>query len=698
MGRARVGYNSAPYGVTLDKIRNFGIIAHIDAGKTTTSERVLYYTLSIHRVGNVDEGTTTTDWYILEKQKGITIFSAAVTCEWRGHMLNLIDTPGHVDFTAEVERSLRVLDGAVIVFDAVNGVEAQSETVWRQAVRYNVPRLAYINKMDRPGASYEKTLDAMRKKLEARPVPVTIPVGTEGNIRGVIHLVKMKMLTFEGDRGKDVVEHDIPADLLDEAQVYHEGLVEAASEFSDEVLAAALDGKPVTAAQLNAALRKGTIAGKIQPTFAGTSLHNQGVQPVIDGVVDFLPSPLDVPVVTGKDPETDKPMTRDVRKDKALTAFAFKTATDKHTDITYVRVYTGELHANEAFYNTRLGRMERTQQMFRMFADERKSISTAGPGEIVAFVGLKQTVTGDTICDKRTPILLPTIQFPEPVLSIAIEPKSSADKDKLDEVLARLAKDDPTFKVSQDPDTGQIILHCMGEVHSDVLLFRIRNDFATPANVGTPRVAYKEAITRTAREHVRKDVTLGERQLFGDVTLEVRPSRDSVAPTFVISDLSPNQEKDLRKFLPSIKAGALTSAGAGSIAGFPVIYVQIALIAGDITTYSAEEMYAAAAADALTAALEKGAPQILEPHMKFEVTVPDDYAGGVINDLQRRGADITDMGAVAGARVVKGNVALSKMFGYSTMLRSLTQGRGQHAMEPYEYKPIPADEVKKFTE
>ncbi|HZE98572.1 MAG TPA: elongation factor G [Planctomycetota bacterium] len=683
---------------TLDKIRNFGIIAHIDAGKTTTSERVLYYTLAIHRVGNVDEGTTTTDWYILEKQKGITIFSAAVTCEWRGHMLNLIDTPGHVDFTAEVERSLRVLDGAVIVFDAVNGVEAQSETVWRQAVRYSVPRLAYVNKMDRPGASFEKTLEAMRKKLDARPVAVTIPYGIEGNLKGVIHLVTMKLLTFEGDRGKDVVEAEIPADAHDEAQMYREQLIDAASEFSDEVLTAALDGKPVTAAALNAAIRKGAVTGKIQPTFAGSSLHNQGVQPVIDAVVEFLPSPLDVPVVTGKNPETDQPMTRDARKDKSLTAFAFKTATDKHTDITYVRVYTGELHANEAFYNPRLGRMERTQQMFRMFADERKPIATAGPGEIVAFVGLKQTVTGDTLCDKRNPILLPTIQFPEPVLSIAIEPKSSADKDKLDEVLARLAKDDPTFRVSLDADTGQIILHCMGEVHADVLLFRIRNDFGTPANVGTPRVAYKEAITRVGRDRKTRTHTVGETFLYGEVELEVRPLRDTIAPTLVTSDLTPNQEKDLRKYLPAIKAGALTAAGSGPIAGFPVIYLQVALLGGSVNANSSEEMYTAAASDALAAAMGKSGPQILEPHMKFEVTVPDEYAGGVINDLQRRGADITDMGAVAGARVVRGNVALSKMFGYSTMLRSLTQGRGQHAMEPYEYKPIPAEEMKKFTE
>lgn len=342
--------------------------------------------------------------------------------------------------------------------------------------------------------------------------------------------------------------------------------------------------------------------------------------------------------------------------------------------------------------------MERTQQMFRMFADERKPIQTAGPGEIVAFVGLKQTVTGDTLCEKRHPILLPTIQFPEPVLSIAIEPKSSADKDKLDEVLARLAKDDPTFRVSLDADTGQIILHCMGEVHSDVLLFRIRNDFGTPANVGTPRVAYKEAITRSAREKKSRTHTVGEALLFGEVEIEVRPSRDSIAPTFVSSELTPNQEKDLRKYLPSIKSGALTSAGSGAIAGFPVIYLQIALLGGAVNANSSEEMYTAAAADALTSALAKGSPQILEPHMKFEVTVPDDYAGGVINDLQRRGADITDMEAIAGAKLVKGNVALSKMFGYSTMLRSLTQGRGQHAMEPYEYRPIPAEEMKKFTE
>ncbi|HYE99541.1 MAG TPA: GTP-binding protein, partial [Planctomycetota bacterium] len=415
--------------MSLDKIRNFGIIAHIDAGKTTTTERVLYYTRRIHKIGNVDEGSTTTDYHPEEARRGISIFSAAVTCEWRGHMVNLIDTPGHVDFTAEVERALRVLDGAVVVFDAVNGVEAQSETVWRQAVRYKVPRLAYANKMDRPGASFEKTLESMRRRLDARPIPVTLPVGAEGHIRGVVDLLTMKMLSFDGEQGEDVVASDVPPEMQDEAKLWRESLVEAASEFSDEVLALALEGQEVPLPALKAAIRKGTLAGRIQPTYAGTSLHNLGVQPVLDGVVDFLPSPLDVPVVEGREPETDTPVARDLRKDKTLAALAFKTATDKHGELTYVRIYTGTFSAGDAFYNPRLGRMERTQRMFRMFADAREAIEGAGPGEIVAFVGLKNTVTGDTLCDKRAPLILEPMRFPEPVLSVAIEPKSSADKD-----------------------------------------------------------------------------------------------------------------------------------------------------------------------------------------------------------------------------------------------------------------------------
>ena len=681
--------------MTVDKIRNFGIIAHIDAGKTTTSERVLFYTRRIHKVGNVDEGTTTTDWYVLEKQKGITIFSAAVTCEWRGHLLNLIDTPGHVDFTAEVERSLRVLDGAVVVFDAVNGVEAQSETVWRQAVRYDVPRLVYANKSDRPGASYEKTLESIRQKLKGRPVPVTIPLGQETTFRGVVDLLSMKLLTFEGERGEQVIVADVPAEVADEAQMYRESLVEAASEFSDEVLTAAYEGKPVAAAALKAAIRKGTLAGKIQPAYVGSSLHNLGVQPILDGVVDFLPSPPDVPVVTGIDPVTEKPVTRDVRKDKALCGLVFKTATDKHVELTYARVYTGTIRAGEAFYNPRLGRMERTQQMFRMFADSREPLDSAGPGEIVAFVGLKQTATGDTMCDKRFPIVLERPRFPEPVLSVAIEPKSSADKDKLDEVLRRLQKDDPTFKVTQDADTGQTLMHCMGELHAEILFYRIQNDFSTPANKGDARVAYKETILAPSRGAERYTVKAGEKTLFGHVELELRPNPAEVAPALVV-ELPPAVEKDMRKFLPAIKEGAISAAGSGAVAGFPMIYVQIAIVGGSATTESAEQAYSAAAVNAFGKAL-RGAPStILEPHMKFEVTIPDDYAGGVIHDLQRRGADITDMAVAAGARVVRGHVALSQMFGYTTTLRSLTQGRGLHVLEPYQYRALPADEMEKF--
>ncbi len=681
--------------MTLERIRNFGIIAHIDAGKTTTTERMLFYARRIHKVGTVDEGTTTTDWYVLEQRRGISIFSAAVTCEWRGHMLNLIDTPGHVDFTAEVERALRVLDGAVVVFDAVNGVEAQSETVWRQADRYGVPRLSYVNKMDRPGADFDRCLESMRRKLGARPVAVAVPCGAEADFRGVLDLISMKLLLFEGEKGETVAASDPPPEIAEEAQIYREALVEAASEFSDEVLARALEGKLVPPDVLRAAIRRGAIAGKIQPAYAGSSLHNKGVQPVIDGIVDFLPSPLDVPTIEGRDPETDKPVRRDLRKDRSLCGLAFKTETDRHGELTYVRVYTGELRAGDAFYNPRVGRMERTQRMFRMFSHARESLIAAGPGEIVALVGLKNTLTGDTICDKKHPILLEAMKFPEPVLSVAIEPKSSADKAKLDDVLARLAKDDPTFKVGQDSETGQTILHCMGELHAEVLLYRIRNDFNTPANIGEPRVAYRETVKTASRAEERCAIRAGEKTLFGHVALEIRPSRAAVAP-HVVLELAPDVEKDLRRFIPAIREGALSAAGSGPVAGYPMVYVQIAVVGGSVSPESAEQAYSAAAVNAFSKALRQADAVLLEPHMRFEVTVPDEYSGGVIHELQRRGADILEMDAAGGTRFIRGHVPLSKMFGYTTTLRSLTQGRGSHILEPYEYRPLPPDEMARF--
>ncbi len=681
--------------MSLDRIRNFGIVAHIDAGKTTTTERVLFYARRIHKVGNVDEGTTTTDWYVLEQQRGISIFSAAVTCEWRGLLLNLIDTPGHVDFTAEVERSLRVLDGAVVVFDAVNGVEAQSETVWRQAARYRVPRLAFVNKMDRPGASFERCLESMRRKLDARPVAVAIPCGAGADFRGVIDLVSMKQLSFEGAEGEEVAVAEIPADAAEEAALYRETLVEAASEFSDAVLTAAVGGQPVDAAALRAAIRKGTLLGRIQPAFPGAALHNKGVQPVIDGVVDYLPSPSDVSTVTGHEPGSGKPLTRDFRRDTHPCALAFKTETDRHGELTYVRLYTGSLRSGSAYLNPRLGRAERIQRMFRMFSHSREPLESAGPGEIVACVGLKQTRTGDTLCDRKDPILLEAMRFPEPVLSVAIEPKSSADKEKLDDALLRLSKDDPTFRVGQDAETGQTILQCMGELHAEVLLYRIRNDFNTPANTGEPRVAYREAIRSPARAEDRTTVRVGEGTLFGHVEVMLRPDPAHVTPAVTV-ELDPSLEREMRRFLPAVREGILSAAGSGAIAGFPMICLEIAIVGGSVTAESAEQAYSAAAVNAFGKALRKTASDLLEPHMKFEVTVPDDYAGGVVNDLQRRGAEILEMGAAAGARIVHGHVALSRMFGYTTTLRSLTQGRGQHAMEPYEYRPLPPEELKKF--
>ena len=681
--------------MTLDKIRNFGIIAHIDAGKTTTTERVLYYTRRIHKVGNVDEGTTTTDWYIVEQQRGISIFSAAVTCEWRGLMLNLIDTPGHVDFTAEVERSLRILDGAVVVFDGVKGVEAQSETVWRQANRYGIPRLAFINKMDRPGADFDHCLQSIRDRLAAAPVAVTLPAGSGAKFRGVVDLVEMKLLTFEGDRGEDVSASEVPAELRDDAELHRHATLEAVADFDDELMSKLLEGGAPGAPEIRRALRRATLAGKVVPAFAGASLHHQGVQPVLDAVVDLLPSPLDRPVIEGIEPGTEKPAKRDLRKDKALCAVVFKTESDQHGELAYARLYTGQIRSGEALYNPRLGRHERTTRVFRMFAHSRESIDTAGPGEIVGVVGLKETATGDTLCDRKDPIVLGRMSFPEPVVDIAIEPKSSADKDKLDDILRRLSKDDPTFKVSVDAETGQTILHCMGELHAEILLYRITNDFKTPAKIGEPRVAYREAIQAAAEAEERYTVRVGEKSLFGHVRVRLEPDRTAVAPVFE-SRLDYEGEKALKKYVPSISEGLLSAAGSGPVAGYPMTYLRCALIGGSATTESADAAYSAAAAQAFRAAVGKIPATILEPHMTFEVTVPDEYVGEIINDLNKRGAEIGSMDSVRGAKVVRGHVALSQMFGYASRMRSLTQGRGGYTLEPFAYKPVPANERSRF--
>ncbi|MBI2932822.1 MAG: elongation factor G [Planctomycetes bacterium] len=680
--------------MTLDRIRNFGIIAHIDAGKTTTTERVLFYTRRIHRVGNVDEGTTTTDWYPEEVRRGITIFSAAVTCEWRGMMLNLIDTPGHVDFTAEVERSLRVLDGAVVVFDAVSGVEAQSETVWRQAERYGVPRMAFINKMDRVGADFAKSLESIRRKLRADPVIVTMPVGAESAFHAVVDVLKMKMLAFDGEFGEEVAERDVPDELLQEARLYRQHTIEAAADFDDELMAKVLEGQEPAEAEVRRALRKATLANRLVPTFAGSSLHNIGVQPILDAVVDLFPSPLDRPVVEGVRPDRDQKLRFDARRDTHLVAFAFKTSTDQHGELTYARVYTGTLRVGESVYNSRAGQMERATRIFRMFAKDRtESLDRAGPGEIVALIGLRHTVTGDTLCDRKDPVLLERMRFPEPVLSVAVEPKSSADKDKLDEVLRRLSKDDPTFRASTDAATGQTMIQCMGELHSEIILYRITTDFKVPATLREPRVAYKEAILAPATAEERTVVKAGERTIFGHVVLALQPDRTGVAPKFTVA-LDGETEKAIRRYIPAIKEGALSAAESGSIAGYPLIYLEARLVGGSVTPESAEAAYSAAALNAFRKALAKTKSTILEPHMRFDINVPEEYAGAILNDLNKRGAVIDEMLSAPGLKILRGNVALSKMFGYETARRSLTQGRGSFTMEPFEYRPVPEHELK----
>ncbi|MBN2506666.1 MAG: elongation factor G [Verrucomicrobia bacterium] len=672
------------------RIRNFGIIAHIDAGKTTTTENLLRYARVIHAMGTVDDGTTTTDDYVLEQQKGITIFSAAVTCHWRDHTLNLIDTPGHVDFTAEVERALRVVDGAVVVLDAVSGVEAQTETVWRQAVHYGVPCLCFLNKMDKVGADFPRSLDTLRHRLEARPVVLTMPVGVEEDFCAVIDVVRLKQLHFDpATEGETVLESDVPPALLDAARRYHALAAEAAAEFDDELMAKYLHNQPLSIPEIQRGLRLGTLAGKIQPTYAAASKHHLGIQPMMDGIVDFLPSPLDRPVIEGHDP-AGQPARRDLRRDAHACALAFKTATDTHGDLTFLRLYTGTLQPGDSLLNPRLRKPERPLRLYRMFANHRRDpLPLAGPGDIVAVVGLKGTVTGDTLCDKAAPILLERMQFPEPVLQVAIEPKASADKDRLDTVLHALAKDDPTFRVTKDNDTGQTMLQCMGELHAEVLLFRITHDFKVPATLREPRVAYKETPQSPAEAEATCAVKLGDKSVFGHVQVRVAPSRAQISPRITEDLLPESSRKLLARFLPAIRNGLRSEAERGPVAGFPLVYADIALLNGTVTAESSEAAYSAAAASALRNALPHTNATIVEPHMKLEVTLPSEAVGDLLNDLNRRGATITDMRPADTRRKrVTGHVPLSKMFGYATTMRSITGGLGEYTLEPFDYRPV----------
>jgi elongation factor G len=611
-----------------------------------------------------------------------------VTCDWKQIRIHLIDTPGHVDFTAEVERALRVLDGAVVVIDAVHGVEAQSETVWRQADRYGIPRLVYVNKMDRPGANFDRAVATIQRKLGGLPVPLAIPAGSESDFDGVVDVIRGRLLTFEGDEGERVVETDIPdGPLRDQRRAAYDRCVERAAEFDDEATERYLAGDPVDEPLLRRAIRAGTLAGRIFPAFCGSSLHNQGVQPVLDAVADYLPSPLDRPVVEGADPEKpEKPLKRDLRTDRGLSALAFKTETDRYGELTYVRIYSGRLKAGDAVYNPRIDRSERASRLFRMFAHDREPLDVAGPGEIVAVLGLKATVTGDTLCDRKYPIVLGRMRFPEPVVTVAIEPKSGADKDKLEEALRRLSKDDPTFRVTADPETGQTLMHSMGELHAEILLYRIATDFGVKANVGDPRVAYKESLRTEARGEGRVERQLGGRSHFGHVVVRVEPNPAQSA-VVIENRLAAGQIP--REFVPAVLEGLKTSASVGPLAAFPLVYARVALVGGSThPTDSTEAGYLQAADLAFRDAANRSGGMLLEPVMKFEVVVPEPFLGDVLNDLNRRKAEIGEVEMDEDVRVIHGTVPIAQMFGYATSLRSMTQGRGAFSLEPHDYRPV----------
>ncbi len=678
----------------LDKFRNIGIIAHIDAGKTTTSERILFYTEKEHKLGNIDEGTTALDWMPEEQAHGVTITAAATVCFWKGYRINLIDTPGHVDFTAEVERSLRVLDGAVGVFCGVGGVEPQSETVWRQANRYHVPRIAFVNKLDRIGANFPRAVESIRKKLGANPVPLTWPVGEESAFRGIVDLVRRKLLTFDEDEtGRIVKEEPIPADLVDEMDIRRSDMIDALANAVDWMAEKWCAKEEFTEEELQKAIREATLALKITPVLCGSSLKNKGVQPLLDAVVAYLPSPLDVPPVQGLEPRTEKPLTRKPDPNAPLSALMFKSWTDAYGELDYVRVYSGKLETGMAVQNPRADKKERIQRIFLMHANARTAVESVGPGEIAAVIGLRFTKTGDTLCDIKHPISLGRMEFPDTVISMAIEPKSSADRDKLIQTLERMAKDDPTFTTRMDEETGQTIVSGMGEFHLEILREKMLREFKVAANVGEPRVAYKETILRAAEGDGKFIKKLADKGQYGHVVLLVEPN-PSKTQVVVENRLTPDTVP--RAFHAAVEDGAKSSALGGGKWGYPLIYVKITLVGGSShPTDATEGAYVAACAMALRDALEKAGSDILEPYMKFDAYAPSDYLGEVLNDLNRRRAEITQVDSQDALSIVHGTVPIAGMFGYATTLRSLTQGRGSYSLEPLDYRAIPPEERRR---
>ena len=681
--------------VPINMIRNIGIIAHIDAGKTTVTERILYYTGKGYKMGEVHEGTATMDWMPEEQERGITITSAATTCEWDDHCVNVIDTPGHVDFAAEVERSLRVLDGAIGVFCGVGGVEAQSETVWRQGDKYKVPRLAFVNKLDRVGADFFAVVKEIEERLDAHPIAIQIPMGKEQGFRGIIDLIRMKVLTFQGDYGEKVVEEEIPADLMAEAEYRREEMVEKISEHSEILMAKYVEGAEPTVEEIYAGLREATIRCAATPVLCGAAFKNKGIQPLLDAVVRFLPSPLDIPPVHGTHPKLkDQDLTRKPSADEPFAGLVFKIFSDQHGDLNYVRIYSGQLFGGKRVYNVNKDKKESISRIFRMHAASRTQTDTAGPGDIVAVVGPKFAVTGDTLCDERHPIILERISFPQTVISMSIEPKTQADKDKLAIVLSKLAKEDPTFDRRMDSETGQMIISGMGELHLEVLKNRMLRDFCLDAHVGRPRVSYKETITRATDAEAKFIKQTGGHGQYGHVVIHVEPFHGEVPVEFeskIIGGAIP------KEYIGSIKQGIMDTAKSGVITGYPLINIKVTLLDGSFHEVDSSDIaFFAAAAMALKDAVQKVGVEILEPIMKLEVAVPDRYLGDVIADLNSRRADITEMLSRGLIRIIHARAPLAEMFGYSTTLRSCSQGRASYTMEPCEYRIAPRQVYEKI--
>jgi elongation factor G len=673
----------------LEKYRNIGIIAHIDAGKTTTTERILFYTGKTHRIGSVDDGTTVTDWMVQERERGITIVSAAVSAEWKGYQINVIDTPGHIDFTAEVQRSLRVLDGGVVIFDAVQGVEPQSETVWRQADRYGVPRICFINKMDRTGASYERSLETIRERLGANPIPMQMPIGSEVAFKGVVDLIEMQAIYWEDELGKEPRYAEIPADLMPRAQAMRHEMVEKIAETDDELTLKFLDVEEISNAELKAALRKAVISGRAYPAFCGSSLKNKGVQSVLDAVIDYLPSPQDVPPVRTTDIDHPDQFIDLPPEDSApLSALVFKIVTDPYVGrLAYFRVYSGTLTQGTTVTNSTKGKRERIGRLIRMYADRREDISEVIAGDIAAALGFKESSTGDTLCDTKN-IVLENITFPDPVISVAIEPKTVADQEKMGEALHKLSEEDPTFRVHTDETTAQTIIEGMGELHLEVLVDRMLREYKVQANVGKPRVAYRESITRKVEKiDLKYAKQSGGRGQYGHVVFTMEPGERASGVVFENKIIGGSIPKE---YIPAIEKGVKETSASGVLAGYPVVDLKVTLIDGSYHEVDSNEMaFKTAASMAFKEGVHRGGPVLLEPIMKVEVVVAEEYLGDIIGQLNSRRGTILGMDMRPGnAQAVNAMVPLGEMFGYATELRSASQGRGVSSMEFDHYAPV----------